>query len=261
MSVTRPPSYTYLVGGYLVYAGLVAIGLVLFLLGRLARAQKIPLEGITGGRRRAGLAAVEADQRPDDQRMVRGRAGGDPHRGRRARRPADRSDAPARTIMRIRADVFSSCAKRAANSGRSARRRRVVRRLRQAHRRGRELPLLHRRAATASPSKRAYLARGRRGGRDSRDLKIVNLEQRPRKLTLASLREWVLNETGVELRDAAYNAIHIGTWYVEVAQRDLRAEPAAQGRRAPRVGSSPVAGDRLPRHRRRAGHEDDRHRL
>ena len=31
---------------------------------------------------------------------------------------------------------------------------------------------------------------------------------------LASLREWVLNETGVEQRDAAYNAIHVGTWFV-----------------------------------------------
>ena len=45
-------------------------------------------------------------------------------------------------------------------------------------------------------------------------LKLINLEQRPRKIILASLREWVLNETGVELRDPAYNAIHIGTWFV-----------------------------------------------
>ena len=45
-------------------------------------------------------------------------------------------------------------------------------------------------------------------------LRIVNLEPRARKLTLASLREWVLNETGFELRDSAYNALHIGTWYV-----------------------------------------------
>ncbi len=45
-------------------------------------------------------------------------------------------------------------------------------------------------------------------------LRLVDLEQRPRKITLATLREWVLNETGVEQRDAAYNAIHIGTWFV-----------------------------------------------
>ncbi|HEY8260050.1 MAG TPA: glycosyl transferase family 36, partial [Methylosinus sp.] len=45
-------------------------------------------------------------------------------------------------------------------------------------------------------------------------LRLVDLEQRPRRLMLASLREWVMNETGVEQRDAAYNAIHIGTWFV-----------------------------------------------
>ena len=56
-------------------------------------------------------------------------------------------------------------------------------------------------------------ARARRSGRDHAAA-LVNLEQRPRRLTLATLREWVLNETGVEQRDAAYNAIHIGTWFV-----------------------------------------------
>ena len=105
MSQTRPPSYAYLVSGYLIYAGVVAFGLVLFLLGRLARAQKVTIEGITGGWRRAGLAAAETDQRADDQRVVSGRAGGHAHRRRGARRPADRLDAapgrsrpPARTL-------------------------------------------------------------------------------------------------------------------------------------------------------------------
>ncbi len=50
-------------------------------------------------------------------------------------------------------------------------------------------------------------------------LKIVNLENRQRRITVATLREWVVNETGVERRDAAYNALHVGTWFMK--------EPAA----------------------------------
>ena len=50
-------------------------------------------------------------------------------------------------------------------------------------------------------------------------LKLVNLERRPRRIIIATLREWVINETGVERRDPAYNAIHVGTWFV----RDLGA--------------------------------------
>lgn len=45
-------------------------------------------------------------------------------------------------------------------------------------------------------------------------LKIVNTKTQPRKLMLATLREWVMNETGVERRDPAYNAIHVGTTFV-----------------------------------------------
>ena len=87
---------------------------------------KLPLEGITGARRRAGLAAADARQRLDDQRMVRGRAGRDPHRGRRARRPADRSDAPPRR-PRPSARAFSVPARGGRRPrGRSARRRRAA---------------------------------------------------------------------------------------------------------------------------------------
>ncbi|MFO1168520.1 MAG: glycosyl transferase family 36 [Rhodoblastus sp.] len=46
-------------------------------------------------------------------------------------------------------------------------------------------------------------------------LKIVNLENRPRRITVATLREWVVNETGAERRDAAYNALHVGTWFMK----------------------------------------------
>jgi cyclic beta-1,2-glucan synthetase len=75
-------------------------------------------------------------------------------------------------------------------------------------------------------------------------LRIVNLENRARRLTLASLREWVMNETAVELRDAAYNAIHVGTWYVRglnaiFAQNRLLkggARRAADRRMSPEIG-------------------------
>ena len=45
-------------------------------------------------------------------------------------------------------------------------------------------------------------------------LKIVNIEKRPRRITIATLREWVVNESGAERRDAAYNALHVGTWFM-----------------------------------------------
>lgn len=45
-------------------------------------------------------------------------------------------------------------------------------------------------------------------------VKLVNLERRARSLRVASYREWVMNEGGVERRDPAYNAIHVGTWFM-----------------------------------------------
>lgn len=50
-------------------------------------------------------------------------------------------------------------------------------------------------------------------------VKIVNLERRPRRIMVSSLREWVVNEGGVEKRDPGYNGIHVGTWFLR--------EPAA----------------------------------
>ena len=44
-------------------------------------------------------------------------------------------------------------------------------------------------------------------------VKLVNLEHRARTISVASFREWVVNEGGVERRDPAYNAIHVGTWF------------------------------------------------
>ena len=68
-------------------------------------------------------------------------------------------------------------------------------------------------------------------------LKLINLERRARRIQVASLREWVVNETGVERRDAAYNAIHMGTWFMRepaaiIAQnRLLKTERAKQSQR------------------------------
>lgn len=42
LSQTRPPSYAYLFGGYLIYAAILSLSLIGFLLLRLARAQKPP---------------------------------------------------------------------------------------------------------------------------------------------------------------------------------------------------------------------------
>ena len=58
------------------------------------------------------------------------------------------------------------------------------------------------------------------------------------------MREWVLNETGVELRDASYNALHVGTWYVNAlnaifAQNRLLKGGARRGkdrRLSPEIG-------------------------
>ena len=50
-------------------------------------------------------------------------------------------------------------------------------------------------------------------------LKLINLERRPRHIRVSSLREWVINEGGVEQRDPSYNGIHVGTWFLR--------EPAA----------------------------------
>ncbi len=44
-------------------------------------------------------------------------------------------------------------------------------------------------------------------------VKLVNLERRARVISVSSYREWVVNEGGVERRDPAYNAIHVGTWF------------------------------------------------
>jgi len=65
-------------------------------------------------------------------------------------------------------------------------------------------------------------------------LRLVNLEQRDRTVTIATLREWVLNETGWSkgTRRITRSTSHMVR---TIARRDLRAEPAAERRRAQTV--------------------------
>lgn len=213
MSVTRPPSYTYLVGGYLVYAGLVAIGLVLFLLGRLARAQKIPLEGITGGggvpgsrplKLSNGLMTSEWFEDGQGAIRIEGVARGGPPID-LTRRPFDHAHPRGRFLFLREegGELWSvgeaptrcpgACAK-LTDAGENC------------------LFFIAENNGFAV-EERISLAADE--AVEIQHLKIINLESRARKLTLASLREWVLNETTVELRDPPYNAIHVGTWYVK----------------------------------------------
>ncbi|MGJ0393399.1 MAG: GH36-type glycosyl hydrolase domain-containing protein [Methylocystis sp.] len=213
MAGSRPPSYTYLVGGYLAYAGLIALGLVLFLLGRLAQAQKIPLEGVTGAggapgsrplKLTNGLMTSEWFQDGQGAIRIEGVARGGPPID-LTRRPDDHAhprgrflflreeggelwsvgEAPTRCpgAYANLTDAGENCLFFIAEQNGFAVEVRV----------------------SLAPDEAVEIQR----------VEIVNLEPRPRKLMLASLREWVLNETAVELRDAAYNAIHVGTWYVQ----------------------------------------------
>ncbi|MDE2579476.1 MAG: glycosyl transferase family 36 [Hyphomicrobiales bacterium] len=99
-------------------------------------------------------------------------------------------------------------------------------------------------------------------------LKLVNLDQRPRVVTIATLREWVMNETGVERRDAAYNAIHVGTWFMAeptaiIAQNRLlktKGASATERRLSPEVGFH-AAGHGATGDVRLVGYEDARSRF
>lgn len=212
MSATRPPSYTYLVGGYLAYAGFVALGLVLFLLARLAQAQKIPLEGVTGAggapgsrpmKLTNGLMTSEWFQDGQGAIRIEGVARGGPPID-LTRRPDDHAHPRGRFLF-LREDggelwsvgeAPTRCPGACANlvdAGENC---------------------LFFMAENNGFAVEARVSLAPDEAVEIQHLKIVNLEPRPRKLVLASLREWVLNETNVELRDAAYNAIHVGTWYV-----------------------------------------------
>ena len=123
MTHMRPPSYLYLVSGYLVYAGVLALALIVFLLDATRARRQIAAGRRHRRGRRAGVASAAAHQWPDDERMVRGRAGRDPHRGRRARRSADRSHAPSRRSRPSARSLPVPARRRRRPCGRSGRRR------------------------------------------------------------------------------------------------------------------------------------------
>jgi cyclic beta-1,2-glucan synthetase len=212
MARVRPPSYTYLVGGYMIYAGVLALALVIFLLVQLARAGKLPLEGITGKggvpgsrpmRLTNGLMTSEWFEDSQGAIRIEGVTRGGPPID-LTRRPDDHAH-PRGRFLYLRedgGDLWSlgsaptgcPCAKVAlACEGSTC------------------LYYLSEQSGFAAEAK-VTLAHDE--AVEIMRLRLINLEQRPRRLRLATLREWVLNETGVEQRDAAYNAIHIGSWFV-----------------------------------------------
>ena len=159
--------------------------LVLFLLVQLARAAKLPLEGHHRRRRRAGLAALRAHQWPDDEpngsrtgrarSRIEGVARGGPPID-LTRRPDDHAHPRGRFLfLREEGGELWSLGEAPTALSRRASHRSQTR---------------ARTACSSWPSKTA--SRSKRRSRSRADeaveitrLKIVNLEQRPRKLTLA----------------------------------------------------------------------------
>ena len=219
MTNLRPPSYIYLLSGYLIYAGVLALTLIIFLLAQLSRAGKFVIPGVTGpggapgsnpfqltnglmtsewfedgqgcarieGITRGG-PPIDLTRRPDDHAHPRGRflflreencvlwsLGSAPT-------CRDGSAGPAKPNVTLEREGDSGLVFRTSQEG---------------------LEIEARVALSANEPV------------ETTRLRIVNREPRARKIHLSSLREWVLNETGVEMRDAAYNAIHVGTWFVK----------------------------------------------
>lgn len=212
MATLRPPSYAYLFGGYLAYAALLALALVIFLLVQLARAGKLPLEGITGAGGAPGSKPFEltnglvASQWFEDGQgamRVEGVARGGPPID-LTRRPDDHAHPRGRFLFfrEEGGDLWSlgsapTCTRCEKISLESE-----------------GCTFLYFLSEQNGFAIEAKIALAPDEAVEITRLRLVDLEQRPRRLTLATLREWVLNETGVEQRDAAYNAIHIGTWFV-----------------------------------------------
>jgi cyclic beta-1,2-glucan synthetase len=212
MSQIRPPSYSYLIGGYMAYAGVLSIALVIFLLMQLAKAGKLPLEGITGAGGAPGSKPFELTNGlvtsqwfEDGQGAMRveGVARGGPPID-LTRRPDDHAHPRGRFLF-FREDgrdlwSFGSaptcvrCEKVSLESEGCT-----------------FLYFLMEQGGFAIEAK---ISLAPDEAVEITKLRLVDLEHRPRKVSLATLREWVLNETGVEQRDAAYNAIHIGTTFV-----------------------------------------------
>ncbi len=212
MTRLRPPSYTYLISGYLVYAGALALALIIFLLIQLARAGKFVLPGVTGPggapgskplQLTNGLITAEWFEDGQGAARIEGVARGGPPID-ITRRPDDHAHPRGRFIFLREGDGPLWSLGQAPTCG-VASKATLTREGENClffacSQQGFDVEA----KVTLAPNETIELTR----------LRLVNLEQRDRKVTIASLREWVMNETGVELRDAAYNAIHIGTWFV-----------------------------------------------
>jgi len=219
MSNMRPPSYTYLISGYLVYAGVLALALVIFLLVQLARAGKITLPGVTGPggapgskplRLANGLMTSEWFEDGQGATRIEGVARGGPPID-LTRRPDDHAHPRGRFAFLREGDGPLWSMGQAPTGGAGA-----------------QTPWATAGATLSSEGENclffhciqqgfqleAKVTLASNEAVETTRLRLVNLEQRDRTVTIATLREWVLNETGVEQRDAAYNAIHIGTWFV-----------------------------------------------
>jgi cyclic beta-1,2-glucan synthetase len=218
MASMRPPSYLYLLSGYLVYVGVLALALVLFLLVQLARAGKFVVPGVTGPggapgsrplRLANGLMTSEWFEDGQGAARVEGVARGGPPID-LTRRPEDHAH-PRGKFLYLREDggpLWSlgqapTCHGAPSTGGKAA-------------------PALFQeggntlvmRGCQQGFDMEARISLGANEAVELTELRLVNTESRARKITLASLREWVMNETGVEVRDPAYNAIHVGTWFV-----------------------------------------------
>ena len=212
MTHVAPPSYLYLVSGYLIYVGVLALALIIFLLMQLARAGKLPISGVTGaggapGSRPMclanGLMTCEWFEDGQGATRVEGVARGGPPID-LTRRPMDHAHPRGRFLF-LREDggpLWSLGDAPTCDTGAKAK----------LTNEGDNHLFFKCRQQSFDVEARISLSSSE--AVETARLKLINLEDRPRKITLASLREWVLNETGVEQRDPAYNAIHIGTWFV-----------------------------------------------
>jgi len=267
MANMRPPSYLYLLSGYLVYVGVLALALVLFLLVQLARAGKFVVPGVTGpggapGSRPLRLANgyMTSEWFEDGQGVARveGIARGGPPID-LTRRPDDHAH-PRGKFLYLREDggkLWSLGQAPTCQGGPSSPSRPAATLAKD----GENSLVLRSSQNGFDIEARIALAAGE--AVETTVLRIVNREARGRTIVLASLREWVLNETGVEVRDPAYNALHVGTWFVKslgavFAQNRLLkggARRQADRRLSPEVGFhaiAPKAGTKA----RLVGYED-----
>ncbi|HXY57186.1 MAG TPA: glycosyl transferase family 36 [Methylocystis sp.] len=248
MAAARPPSYFYLLNGYLIYAGVLALALIVFLLTKLARAGQIVLPGVTGPggapgsqplQIANGLMTSEWFEDGQGATRIEGVARGGPPID-LTRRPEDHAHPRGRFLF-LREDgepLWSLGQAATCGVGPKAT-------LRPEGENGVALF-----CETKDLKVEAVVTLAANEAVEITRLRLTSAASRPRKIVVSTLREWVLNETGVEQRDAAYNAIHIGTWFVQslnavFAQNRLLkggARRAADRRLSPEMGFHAIGG-------------------